>query len=512
MATFIFTSYPGRTIRFVNRSQALIYLVSRERLESHMRIVLVHPVGSNWVPGKKDVTATANRMAPLGLLSIAAYLEGEGHEVFVHDCLGPRAPQGNEASAGIILGMNPDLVGFSATTSGFLDGYDLATRIKAARPGIRIVFGGVHVSAMGGTLLDRFEHIDYLCMGEGEATLAELASGEEPARISGLVWRDQGVAVSNQPRPYIPDLDSLPFPSYEKLAGFPKGYNLPLFSYILSPGATMVTSRGCPYQCSFCDRSVFRREYRYNSAQYVYEHMRYLRKRFGVRHINIYDDLFTAHRRRITELCDLLISRPLGMQFNCAVRAGHCDDELLEMLKKAGFLQLSLGIETGDPGLMKTHKPGVHLEEVCDTVRRIQAKGLRAKGLFIMGLPGETRESILKTSDFVISLGLDDMNMSKFTPFYGAPLWASIDEEGTFDHDWRKMNCLNFVFVPKGMESREELDQLYNRHVKRFYTDPGWRRRFRGRIWEHRRSLIYFLRNLPTFLGAMRNFEPEKES
>ena len=475
-----------------------------------MRIVLVHPAGSNWVPGKKDVTATANRMAPLGLLSIAAYLEREGHEVFVHDCLGPKAPGSNETNAGIILGYNPHLVGFSATTSGFLDGYDLATRVKTARPQTKTIFGGVHVSAMGSVLLDQFEHIDYLCMGEGEATLSELASGEVPALISGLVWRDQEGTEANPGRSYIPDLDDLPFPSYEKLNRFPEGYNLPLFSYILSPGATMVTSRGCPYQCSFCDRSVFKRDYRYNSAEYVYEHMRYLQKRFGVRHINIYDDLFTAHRRRITELCDLLAKKPLGMQFNCAVRAGHCDDELLEMLKNAGFLQLSLGIETGDSELMKTHKPGVHLDEVRDTVRRIQAKGLRAKGLFMMGLPGDTGESIQKTSDFVISLGLDDMNMSKFTPFYGAPVWASIFEEGIFDYDWRKMNCLNFVFVPKGIGSKNELDQLYNRHVKRFYTDPGWRRRFRKRIWEHRRSIIYFLRHLPTFLAAKRNFEPEK--
>ena len=476
-----------------------------------MRIVLVHPAGSNWVPGKKDVTATANRMAPLGLLSIAAYVEREGHEVFVHDCLGPKAPRSNVANAKAILAYKPDLVGFSATTSGFLDGYDLAVRVKAVHPQIKIVFGGVHVSAMGSVLLDQFEHIDYLCVGEGESTLAELASGEKPALISSLVWRDQDRTVANPLRSHIPDLDDLPFPSYEKLNGFPKGYSLPLFSYVLSPGASMVTSRGCPYQCSFCDRSVFKQVYRYNSAEYVYEHMRYLQKNFGVRHINICDDLFTAHRSRITELCELIVSKPLGMQFNCAVRAGHCDDGLLEMLKSAGFLQLSLGIETGDSELMKTHKPGVHLDEVRDTVRRIQAKGLRSKGLFMMGLPGDTRESIQKTSDFAISLGLDDMNMSKFTPFYGAPVWASIFEEGTFDYDWRKMNCLNFVFIPEGIGSKDELDQLYNRHVKRFYTDRGWRRRFRKRIWEHRRSIIYFLRHLPAFLAAKRHFEPEKD-
>ncbi len=475
-----------------------------------MRIVLIHPAGYNWMPGKKDVTATANRMAPLGLLSIAAYLEREGHEVRVHDCLGPNAVSGTEANAEIILGHQPDLVGFSATTSGFLDGYDLAVAIKKARPEIITVFGGVHISALGGVLLEEFDRIDFLCMGEGEATLAELAAGEEPRGIDGLIWRDNGTVVTNPPRTLIPEMDSLPFPAYEKLEGFPDGYNLPLFSYILTPGATMTTSRGCPYQCSYCDRSVFKRGYRYNSAEYIYDHMRYLRNRFGVRHINIYDDLFTAHRERITRLCDMLTANPLGMQFNCAVRVGHADDDLLRMLKEAGFLQLSVGIESGDPDLLEVHKPGVYLDEVRDTVQRIQAAGLRAKGLFMMGLPGETPESIQKTSDFVMSLALDDMNMSKFTPFHGAPVWQTIHEEGTVDNDWRKMNCLNFVFLPRGIASREELDQLYNTHVKRFYSDRDWRRRFRNRIWEHRRSLWYLIRHLPDFLAAKRAFEPEK--
>ena len=130
-----------------------------------MRIVLVHPAGSNWVPGRKDITATANRMAPLGLLSIAAYLEREGHEVFVHDCLGPRAVAGAAENVGLILGHDPDLVGFSATTSGFLDAWEMAAALKAARPAVRTVFGGVHVSALGESLLERFDHIDYLCPG-----------------------------------------------------------------------------------------------------------------------------------------------------------------------------------------------------------------------------------------------------------------------------------------------------------------------------------------------------------
>ncbi len=473
-----------------------------------MRVVLVHPTGSNWMPGKKDISAVANRMAPLGLLSISAFLKQRRHQVAIHDCLGPGAITDVGENARQVLALKPDLVGFSTTTSSFLDGHDMATYIKVANPDVRTVFGGVHVSALGASLMEKFTSIDYLCHGEGEGTVAELADGLAPGTISGLTWRDGERVVTNDSRLPIDDLDTLPFPDYAALRGFPRGYNLPLFSFINFPGATMSTSRGCPYQCSFCDRSVFKRSYRYNSAEYIYEHMKHLRQDFGVRHINIYDDLFTLNRRRIAELCQMLAARPLGLNFNCAVRVGYADNDLLKMLKQAGCLMVSLGIESADPEMLERHKAGVGVDEVRDTVARIKACGLRAKGLFMMGLPGETEASIRMTSDFILSLGLDDMNMSKFTPFPGAPIWSELPSEGEFNEDWRQMNCLNFVFVPKTMESREQLDNLYNWHVKRFYMDQGWRNRFAGRLWQHRWSLFHFFKHLPSFLAARRHFEP----
>lgn len=474
-----------------------------------MRIVLVHPRGFNWFPGRRDITDVANRMVPQGILSIAAYLLKQGHEVFVYDCLGPGAPVNLDAQVRAILGYEPELVGFSATTSSFLDAAQMAQEIKTRAAQVRTVCGGVHVSALQDELLPAYPGFDFLCAGEGELTMAELARGADPAEIRGLIRRQDSAPTANPPRPQIADLDSLPFPAYEKLQGFPGDYHLPLFSYVHTPGATMITSRGCMFQCSYCDRSVFKRGFRCNSASYIYEHMKYLRTGFGVRHINIYDDLFTADRRRIVELCEKLARHPLGIHFNCAVRVGFTDDELLRMLKDAGCLMVSLGIESADPQMLARHKSGVSLDEVCDTVRRIQAAGLRAKGLFMMGLPGETEESIRRTSNFVLSLGLDDMNMSKFTPFHGAPLWSTIRDEGTFQEDWPLMNCLNFVFIPRGIASKERLDFLYNEHVKRFYSDPQWRKRFRRRLWQHRKSIAYLIRHLPSFWSAKRQFEPK---
>ena len=474
-----------------------------------MRIALVHPAGSNWIPGRRDITATANRMAPLGLLSIAAYLRERGHEVFVHDCLGPGAPRGFEENCRAVESLRPELVGFSVTTSGFHDASDMASSLKRSLPSSRNVFGGVHASAMGAALMQEFPVIDCLCIGEGEMPLSELAEGKDLRSIKGLVWRDGEKIVSNGAGLPVPDLDSLPFPAYDLLPGFPRGYNLPLFSFIRTPGATMITSRGCPYQCSYCDRSVFKKSYRYNSAGYIYEHMKYLRSEYGVRHLNIYDDLFTLHRERIEDLCGRLIRKPLGIQFNCAVRVGHAGDDLLSLLKRAGCLMVSVGIESADPAMLRRHKSGVTTEQVRDTVERIHLSGLRAKGLFMMGLPGETEDSVRRTREFLLSLRLDDMNMTKFTPFPGAPIWKTIRDEGEFTEDWKLMNCLNFVFIPRGMGTRDRMDRLYADVVSSFYLSRRFRINFMKRLWQHRSSIAYLLRHLPSFIEAKRSFETD---
>ncbi len=477
-----------------------------------MRITLVHPAGFNFVPGQPDFSLLANRMAPLGILQLAAYLEQYGHPCAVHDCLGPGAPASLAANAAMVLATNPELVGFSVTTSGFMDAFEIAARIKAKRPEVQVVFGNVHVSAIGAALLQHFPEIDYLCLGEGEGTLLDLAEHRAPREIANLCYRNGEDIVSNPRRQRILDLDDLPFPAYEKLAGFPRGYHLPLFSYVKRQGATMVTSRGCPYTCSFCDRTVFERLYKTNSAAYVYEHMKYLRDRFGVRHINFYDDLFTAQRQRVTQLCETLIAKPLGMDFNCAVRTGHTSDEMLRLLKRAGAVMVSMGIESADLGMMQRHKAGVSLAGVRQTVEQIHAAGLRAKGLFIFGLPGETPETIATTSDFILSLDLDDINMSKFSPMYGAPIWDECvgGVSGDFNEDWRLMNCLNFVYLPKGFASRTEMDALYNAQVRRFYDSKGYRRRFARRLWQHRWSLWHVLKNLPKTIQAARYFSNSK--
>lgn len=479
-----------------------------------MRITLVHPAGFNFVPGQPDFSVLANRMAPIGVIQLASWLEKHGHNVEVHDCLGPHAPSGILPNVEIILATDPEMVGFSATTSGFMDAVDISVELKRRRPEIKIVFGNVHASSIGAPLLEHFPEIDSLVIGEGEGAMLDLADGKPMHEIANLVYRNSdGEIISNPRRHRILNLDELPFPAYEKLKGFPQDYHLPLFACEKRHGATMISSRGCPYTCSFCDRTVFERLYKTNSAGYVYEHMKYLRDRFGVYHINFYDDLFTAHKKRVNELCDLLIEKPLGIQFNCAIRAGHTSEEMLHKLKKAGALMVSMGIESADVGMMERHKAGVTLDEVKMTVKQIHAAGLRAKGLFIFGMPGETPETVKATSDFILSLDLDEMNMTKFSPLHGAPIWDECvsGATGDFVEDWRLMNCLNFVYRPEGFESREQMDGMYNWHVRRFYDSKAYRRRFAKRIWQHRWSLWHILKHLPQTIAAARYFSANKD-
>ncbi len=477
-----------------------------------MRVTLVQPSGFNFIPGQPDFSVLANRMAPLGILSLAAWLEQHGHPTAVYDCLGPLAPASLDGQATEILATEPDLVGFSATTSGFMDAVDLATRLKAARSELCLVAGSVHASSVGAPLLESFPELDILCLGEGEGPLLDLAEGKALADIPNLVWRDGARIVTNPRRPRLLNLDELPFPAYGKLVAFPKRYHLPLFSYVKRYGATMITSRGCPYTCSFCDRTVFEHQYKFNSPAYIYAQMKHLRDRFGVHHINFYDDLFTAHQGRVSELCQRLIDEPLGMGFNCIIRTGHTSDELLRLLKRAGCVMVSLGVESADPGLMARHKVGVTLEAVRDTVEKVHAAGLRAKGLFIFGLPGETPETFQKTSDFILSLDLDDMNLTKFSPLHGAPLWAECvaGQEGDFNEDWRLLNCVNSVFLPQGFDSREQMDMLYNGHIERFYKSKSYQRRFSRRLWEHRWSLWHLVRHLPMVWAAKRYFTAKR--
>ncbi len=464
------------------------------------RVLLIHPQGSNWIAGEADLTRFANIMPPVGLCSIAAYLEQRGHQTAILD--GYAHPCAADEMAQQAALWRPDLVGFSVTTSGFPDAYAIAQALRPLLPrDVPFVFGGVHVSALRTELLRRFPLIDFGVIGEGEATLAELLERgfTDPASVPGLLYRNGEEICASPGERALLELDSLPFPAYERLPGFPQAYHLALFNYGKAPGTSTVTSRGCPYACSYCDRSVYQRSYRFNSATYIYEHLRTLRDRFGIRHVTFYDDLFTYDRERVVALCNLLIQKPLGVTFACDVRVNHIDWELAQLLKAAGCYQVAFGIESGDAGILRAHRRDPNLTPVQEAAKLLRRAGMRVKGLFMMGLPGEDEAAIRKSLAFAMSLPLDDVNVAKFTPFPGAPLYATVREHGSFTEDWARMNCMNFTFVPHGL-TEARLEELYSEFIIRFYNRPRIWWGYITMVWRSPHSVLSFFRHASSFI------------
>ena len=466
------------------------------------KILLVHPLGYKSESSGRDVSRIANIMPPLGLACLAAYLEKENMHVDIVDCYA--RPFSDRLIKEYLAKEMPSFIGFSCTTSSFLDGIRVATLAKNILPGIKTVFGGPHVSALKTRILTDFPEVDFVVVGEGEETLRELLAcdGEIDTTLShyGVIYRDkEGNPHFNGYRPKSIELDTLPFPAYEKLDGYPYAYKLPIFNYPQVPNSSCISSRGCPYSCSYCDRSVFRNSFRYNSAEYLYEHLKYLKDRFHVRHINFYDDQFTFNRKRIETFCRLMIDVPLGMTFNCAVRAEHIDPELAQMMRDAGCWMISLGVETGDEDLLAQHRKNPDLEMLAEKIRMIHKARIRVKGLLMMGLPGETKSSIKKSMNYVFSLPIDEINVSKFTPFPGTPLYEKAHELGTFEEDWEKMDCMHFLFVPKGM-TKKILERFflwfYIRHILR----PKMLFGYVEMIWRSPDSWKRFLINIGGFL------------
>ena len=231
-------------------------------------ILLLHPLGYQAEAAGRDISRKANIMPPLGLASIAAYLERAGFNCAILDCYAH--PDADRHFRQLLREQRPALLGISCTTASFHDAVRLTELAKSELSELRVAFGGPHVSALKEKVLEFSPLIDYAVVGEGEQTMLELAqlAGAEPTDIGGLVWRaTDGSLVDNGYREEALVLDDLPFPAYEKLAGYPDVYKLPIFNYPKAPNSSCISSRGCPYSCSYCDRSVFRRTFRYPAHQ-----------------------------------------------------------------------------------------------------------------------------------------------------------------------------------------------------------------------------------------------------
>ncbi len=368
----------------------------------------------------------------------------------------------------------------TAFTPSIYNAVKTAEQLKAARPGLPVVLGGPHLAAAPEETMRRFGCFDVGGVGEAESYLVPLfttlVAGGDLSGIKGLLVRDGDRVVSTGRPAALKDMDALPFPAWDLLPDFPAGYRPAAHTYRQLPAATMFTTRGCPEQCTFCDRGVFGNTIRAHSAEYVVDQIEFLIRRFGIRDLTIYDDIFPLLKPRLFSICELMQSRGLKLTWSCNSRVNLVDAAVLKAMRAAGCYQIGYGIESGDQAILDRISKRVRLEQVEEAIRLTDEAGIRAKGFFILGHPGETEATIRRTIDFAKRLPLADYQTCLFTPFPGTEAHAEAHEAGTFDDDWRRMNLLTPVFVPHGLTAARMVE-LAARSYREFYLRPRiiWR-------------------------------------
>jgi len=438
-------------------------------------VVFVEPPYVCWDRRMDRVREGEEDIPGIGTLVLAAVMRAAGHRVHVVD--GKRSGTPLEEVARRVAALAPDHVGFSATTISIHNAARIAARVKTLVPGTVTTVGGPHVSAVPAETLARFASFDYGVVGEGEQPypelVARLAAGADARGVPGLVYRADGTVRANPAAPYLDGdaLDRLPEPAWDLVPDFPLRVQPNVFNYRASPVASLVTSRGCPFSCSFCDRSTSGRKGRFHGVDYVVRLCRRL-VALGVRHVLFYDDLFTVSRRRVVELCERFLAEGFRFTWSCNSHPNLLDPATLRLMRRAGCWQIAYGIESGSQRILDVVKHEVKLPRMLETLRETRAAGIRVKGLLMMAHPTEGEDSLQETVDFLRTAPLDLVQITKFTPYPGTPSYPTVRDYGAFAEDWERMNAMNWVFVPQGLTT-ESLERWFRRAYRTFYSRPG---------------------------------------
>lgn len=435
-------------------------------------IVFCEPPFLFWDRSMDKLRQGEETIPGMGVLFLASLARERGYRVHLVDAKQQGA--GVESVSRQIAALAPDYLGISATTISVTNGARIAARVKELSPQVTTILGGPHVSAVPERTLTVFDAYDYGIAGEGEislfALLDRLERSGEFADVPGLAYRIDGRVRANVRAPYIDDLDALPMPAWDLLPDFPHRFQPSLFSYPRTPVATLITSRGCPFSCSFCDRSTSGKRGRMHSVEYVVRQCRHLAS-LGVRHIIFVDDLFTVRKQRVVDLCRAFLDEGFDFSWSCNSHPNLLDADTMALMKKAGCWQIAYGIESGSQRVLDVVKHEVRIPRMRETLRMTRAAGIRAKGYMMIGHPTETVDSLDETAAFLREVELDLCQITKFTPYPGTPAYPTIRNHGSFDENWEEMNAMNFVFVPSGL-SAELLESYFDYLYRQFYRRP----------------------------------------
>ncbi|MBC87571.1 MAG: hypothetical protein CL677_10385 [Bdellovibrionaceae bacterium] len=463
-----------------------------------MNIALVH----GYIKGK-DIDIYMSE--PLGLICLATYLDqqlGEKVDTTIIDlyaagameptadgdiiCHGKSDPEYIRQQ---IESVQPDMIGIHCNFTAYADdSYELAETIKNLFPNIPIVIGGAHPTIEGAEIMRNHPYIDIVAKGEGEQIIEALARhymGEIPIEeVPGILHRVDGKVVANKPVELMKDLDVLPIPKrdyvdMEKYTYF----NKETIWYVKNnPIATIMTSRGCPYNCVFCStKVVWTRKWRFRSLEKVFEEIHDLVENHGVREIVINDDQFMTRRKRIHAFCDHFIEAKLPVTFavDSGISIWLIDEELLKKMKKAGFYSLRFPIETGCKETLKYVKKPVNLDKAKDMIRIATRMGFWTSSNIIVGFPNETREQVMESIRYVYESTLDFTSFIIAKPHAGSEMYEDFKSEGLLEKNVVRGSGFYSSDYDTNFLTAQELQDIVNKassdwfmHKALFYLNP----------------------------------------
>jgi radical SAM superfamily enzyme YgiQ (UPF0313 family) len=441
------------------------------------KVLLIVPPLSKEELFKRGASETGSLLPPLGLAYIAALLEKNGHFVEILDGIA------NPTSIIDIVRktQNFDIVGLTAITTFALRMKELIDAIKKENSNVKIVVGGPHATAVPMDLIND-KSINFIIVGEGEQTFLELINridGEDYDNIKGLLYKKKGKVCHTEPRELIKDLDILPIPARHLLSM--KLYKSSEARANKQPSLSMITSRGCPFSCIFCNKNIFGRGFRYHSPEYVVKEMEILKSKYGAKDIAIWDDNFTVNKERVYKICELIIKKKLNLSWSCEARVDCVDLDLLKIMRKAGCDYIAYGIESGSEKVLKKMRKGFTKDDVRRTFSWTKEAKIGIRAYFILGMIDETTKEMEETIDFAIELEPDIASFTLWVPLPGTDAYNEVCKNNELKDPkfWEHQIVPEFnfldkpIYVPKDIKP-SELMHMHQKAYRRFYFRPKY--------------------------------------
>jgi anaerobic magnesium-protoporphyrin IX monomethyl ester cyclase len=412
---------------------------------------------------------------PLGLLYMATVLRNKGYRVKLLD--GMVEPEWFRPEG--IAGLSSKVVGITATTPSIGAALSVAELFKRAHSDSVVVLGGPHPSILPEQVAAN-EFVDFVIVGEGEIQFESLCKSilnHEPNMPTVAAVTKNRLSTPITPD-FIRDLDSIPFPD-RNLIPLLK-YEMSPVNYKRVPSTPAITSRGCPYRCSYCSNPVHGRRVRRHSPGYAVEEILYVSRTFGIKDISYWDDTFTLDRQWIEEFCRLIIDRGIDITWSCTSRVDRIDEGILQLMKRAGCWCISLGVETGSDRLLEVIRKGITKAQVLKAFDICKRVSMDTRAFFILGIPSETREESAETIEFAKRLNPTFAQFTMAVPYPGSEFFDQAKAEGWIPPDWG--NFCTYpedapVYITKGRTGKELVD-LQGQAFRQFYFRAAyvWRR------------------------------------